>query len=91
MSSSAFEIQSLASYPAVWETVYVTSDVRKASARAKEHSDAARQSSDQHSHDLAKMRQVADDAADNLKTARNKRRKREDFGQAAARNGEKNE
>ena len=60
-------------------------EFKKASQRAKNHSDAARQSSKRHSDDLKKMRQVSCNATDSLKTARDRQRKREDFSQAAAR------
>ena len=58
---------------------------KKSSELSRKHSDAARQSSKRHSDDLAKMRRTADDARENLETAQAKRRKREDFSQAAAR------
>ena len=67
-----------------WSTVRMANEFKKTSRRAKEHSDATRQSTLKHSYDLAKIGQVADRAAEKLETVKAKRRKRENFSQAAA-------
>ena len=63
----------------------MANEFKTKSRRAKEHADAARQSTLEHSYDLAKMGQVADRATEKLQTAKAKQRKHTDFSQAAAR------
>ena len=55
---------------------------------AKKHSRMAQESSTRHSRDLSDMKQVADDAAENVKTSRAGLRKRDAFNKAADRRSE---
>jgi len=50
---------------------------KEASSAAKKRSDAARESSDQHSLELTKMHWLAEHATENLKARRAERQKRE--------------